>query len=110
MNVEKRMQIEKRIVREACKALDKAGYLFRLHDGEEYATGITNDPKIITDEMHACDEEMILVYNQFCARIGSIQLVYGNDGWDVLADHSVNLEDVLKPVYDLCDRICEEES
>jgi hypothetical protein len=51
--------------------------------------------------MMSVDEETLCVYkkqnneiNPFEA-IGSVFFVYGNDGWDVIADYSVSLEEQM---------------
>lgn len=33
---------------------------------------------------------------------GWVMFVFGNDGWDVISDYTMNLEDILQPITDYC--------
>ena len=49
---------------------------------------------------------------EHCAQAGGweqgwVYLVYGNDGWDVLADYTVNLGPSMQPANELSDQILE---
>ena len=50
----------------------------------------------------ATDEETIF-FNKGPHKVGAVKLVYGNDGWDVIADHSISYEvhEILEPAFDL---------
>lgn len=60
--------------------------------------------------MFATDEEYILVW--FTKPIADpdestdnrpnawVKLVYGNDGWDVICDYTINLETIIDPIND----------
>lgn len=41
-------------------------------------------------------------------RIGWVRMIYGNDGWDVMADYTTNLEDVLTDANKLADKLEEQ--
>lgn len=101
--IRERIIIERAVVRRAVTDLIAAGYELRLHDGESWATGYTKDVGVIMGELMATDEETI------CARgergIGTVYLVYGNSGWEVIADHSVSLGEFLKGSNELADEI-----
>ena len=45
-----------------------------------------------------CDEDRIVVYTPAKGRVGWLHLVYGNDGNDVIADYTTNLEPQLQAV------------
>ena len=37
--------------------------------------------------------------------VGTFTLIYGNDGWDVIADNTSNLEDALQSASELADEL-----
>lgn len=93
MNITKRIEIEKKIVRRAIKTLVDAGYTCSIYDLKD-----SSEKRKIFDEMISCDEERLRVRKGDIS--GWIYFVYGNDGFDVICDHTVNLEEVLKPVFE----------
>jgi hypothetical protein len=105
-SIRNRIVIERAIVRRACEDLIAAGFELRVHDGEAWATGYTIDLDIVMCSIMATDEESIIVrpVGQPGPR-GSIFLVYGNDGYDVIADNSTNIEEHLKGATELADAI-----
>ncbi len=99
MTVEQRRDIEKKIVTRTLETLIKAGYQISVNDGEEIVISRSTSVEAILDKMFSVDEEQIYVYKQGEEkRQGWILFVYGNDGWDVIADHTSRLEEVLAPV------------
>jgi hypothetical protein len=42
-----------------------------------------------------CDDDWLIAYKDG-AKFGWARFVYGNDGWDVISDYSVNLERYMK--------------
>lgn len=103
--IKDRVVIERAVIRHAASAILAAGYRLRLHDGETWATALTDSLDTVMREVWACDMERLYVWvpssdpGNDGKYIGSLMLVYGNDGWDVIADHSVALEDVLQTTY-----------
>lgn len=104
-DIRARIVIENAIVRTACESLVKEGFALRLWDGEAYLTEtITQDVATLMADLQACEEEWLFVYKRGTKkdgtegwlRFGTAYMVYGNDGWDVVADYSVNLEDALR--------------
>ncbi|EAA4378370.1 hypothetical protein DPE39_22500 [Salmonella enterica subsp. enterica] len=116
MNVEKRQRIERRIATAAAKGLIAAGYKIAVHDGEEIALPKTDDVRAIIGAMFSTDEDRFIVYHRPTIadaqweRIGWVRFIYGNDGWDVIADNTVNLEPALRDATELADKIAEEEA
>lgn len=97
MRVEQRMQIEKRIARHAVKAALAAGYAVSVHDGGEWCVKRSRELSTIMDALMSTDSDTLLFRDAQGARIGTVDLVYGNDGYDVIADHSMSLEGLLAP-------------
>ncbi len=98
MNVEKRQRIERRIAREAIKGLLAEGYKISVFDGEETVLTKSVDPAAIEKAMFSTDEDQFHVERDGGEKpeTGWVLFVYGNDGWDVIADNTVNLEPALK--------------
>lgn len=109
--IKARIVVERAVVRHAANALLAAGYRLRLHDGEDWATAMTSHISDVMREIGACDEESLYVWHPSTEPgkegrpAGRLFLVYGNDGWDVIADHSVALEEVLKSTSDYAETL-----
>ncbi len=99
-----RIHLEARIVKKTVRALLDAGYLLRVADGEslrpEQPTGSSTD---ILSELMLVDDEYLQAIKD--AHTSWVRFVYGNDGWDVINDYTVDLEDVLTPVTAYADRM-----
>lgn len=109
-SIRPRVIIERAIVRRAMTDLLAAGYQLRMHDGEDWSHEPTLDLGIAMAAMMATDEETLYAYKHFPDQaawkpVASIFLVYGNDGWDVIADYSVKLEELLKGANELAEAI-----
>lgn len=111
MNVQERQRIERRIATAAAKGLIAAGYKIAVYDGEEIAQPKTDDVRAIIGAMFSTDEDRFFVYRRATGaeagweRIGWVWFVYGNDGWDVIADNTSNLEDALQSASELADEL-----
>lgn len=109
--VAKRITIERRVVRRAVRALIAAGYHVAVDNGEELSCRYTQRVTDVMAAIQQTDVEWLRVGKPSAitagkfARVGTVALVYGNDGWDVLADYSLNLEDVLAPVNEYADTL-----
>jgi hypothetical protein len=106
MSVKLRRELERRIVKQAVDDLLAAGFeLFIDHDGDDDEMPVLNSDEATLDEIFACDEEHMYVREKGVAgNFGWIYFVYGNDGWDVISDYTVNLEEHLKKVNALADQ------
>ena len=90
--IQAREQTERRIVRSLCTELMAQGCTVSLYYGEgDYGVERATKPEHVVKQMHACDMEWLHIYTPDSKRLGSVALVYGNDGYDVIADHSVSL-------------------
>lgn len=90
MLVAERREIEKKIVTKLIEDAIAAGYTVGVHNGYRVVIKESTDRAAILEEMFSVDSEHLLFYNKDGKRIGSVFLVYGNDGWDVIADNSAN--------------------
>lgn len=111
MNIEKRQRIERRIVREAIKGLLAEGYRISVFDGQETVLTYSTDAAAIEQAMFSTDEDQFHVLRKTSGQpeSGWMLFIYGNDGWDVIADNTVNLEPALKGATELADKIATEE-
>lgn len=108
MTVAQRREIEKKIATKTLETLITAGFEISVYDGQDIVITRSTNVESILDKMFSVDDEQILLYKpDDRKRHGWVQFVYGNDGWDVIADHSGHLEEVLKPVAEFSDGICD---
>jgi hypothetical protein len=93
--LQKRMATERSIATAVVKALLAAGFAIEVDNGgDEPEVAKTTDKKAILKGLFLCDDERLYVYNNERA-IGWVYFVYGNDGWDVINDYTVNLQQWL---------------
>lgn len=108
------VMIERAIIRRTAAFLIERGHALRVHNGEEYLirkSGSTNLDEIMGLIMQT-DEDRLQVLGRAGTEdptsLGSIMLIYGNDGWDVMADCSVALGTILEEQYDFAEAIGDE--
>lgn len=99
-----RQDLERRITDEIVKALFQHGYVVRIHDGEEFCTKRISDPVAVQRAVQSTDEDTIFVYHagEDGPHIGTISLVYGNEGHDVVSDYTYvpELHDLIEPIVE----------
>lgn len=94
--IRRRILVERAIVRRAVRdilAADEGAYCISITTCESVELSRSRDLDKIMSNIGQCDEETIIVrhFNQDGTpggQLGSIYLVYGNGGWDVIADHT----------------------
>lgn len=92
--VGKRQDAEYAVISAFVKTALKAGHTLGVYDGEELVLKYSSSYKSVMSAIMSTDEDYIFVYPvgaQSGPRIGWVRLVYGNDGPDVISDHSANL-------------------
>lgn len=108
MDIQTRIQVERLIVKSAMDSLIEQGYSVATYvdnDLSELSTPTRNIDEIM-DLLMESDEDTVIVSRRG-SRIGTLQFVYGNDGWDVLSDYSTTLEDALQRTGSLAERLQE---
>lgn len=100
---------EDQIVRQAITDLLAAGYSLNLmNGGDDYELpAFTTDFETIYKEMKATDEDRLFARKANTPK-GWVYFIYGNDGYDVINDYTMSLEDALKGVNALSDKLCDE--
>ncbi|EDI1797361.1 hypothetical protein AXJ42_22300 [Salmonella enterica subsp. enterica serovar Newport] len=109
MKVELRQKIERAIAREAIKGLLADDFKISVFDGEQTTLKHSTDAAEIEAAMFTTDEDQLHVEHQHVAEKGWVLFIYGNDGHDVIADHTTNLELSLKGASELADKIADED-
>jgi len=111
MKIETRIAIEEKIVKKTIEVLLAAGYTITVDDGVEKVLQKSKDADDIFNAMMSTDEDQLHVYSKYTKlRVGWIFFVYGNDGYDVICDHTTNLSEVLEPVDQLASELEQEHS
>ena len=86
----RRMRMEKRMASALVKAILRWGYSVTIDNGEAKEIVKSTSYREIMDVMCQTDEEHVVLYDEAGKRHGWFYLVYGNDGWDLVADYGVN--------------------
>lgn len=101
-----RISLEHKIVRRTVQALLQAGFAVDVDNGgdtEELPQPYTKLSEVLK-VMAEMDDEYLMVYrpasvaDQSAVAVGWVHFVYGNDGYDVISDYTVNLDEVLAPI------------
>lgn len=100
MSVKMRQEVERKIVESVLDALLAAGFQISIdnsdNSGKEYEIERSTDKKAILKAMFLTDDEYLFVdkvsVKEVQENFGWVWFVYGNDGWDVISDYTVNLE------------------
>jgi DNA-binding transcriptional regulator LsrR (DeoR family) len=108
---DKRITIERMVVRKLIRTMKKFGWIaFAVNDGEEVVK--CNTEREVIDNVFGVDESWIRFKRGDLKK--SAMIVLGNDGYDCIADHSVsqlpddNFEEIMDAIiYPYCERIAE---
>jgi hypothetical protein len=99
--------MEYMIVRRALRDLTKAGYeMYAVENdwpGEELTRNIRDDKESLL-YLFNLDQEYVFVRKDG-RDAGWVFFVFGEDGWDVICDYTVNLEDALAVTNGLSERL-----
>lgn len=101
-NVKLRQELERRIARAIIQDALKLGYNIDVNDGEETTLRASTDVKAILRAMFTTDEDWLILHRG--EKRGWVRFVYGNDGWDVVNDYAVNLEEIMPRANKLAER------
>ena len=107
MTAQERLLIEKHLATLIVKEARAHGWTVSVHDGEEYTLEKADDEESILDEMFSTDEDALHFFDPTRRNrsMGWIQLIYGNEGHDVVHDYSGNLDAFMKPIEAEANRI-----
>lgn len=94
LRIQLRIDIEKKIVRAFCLAAMDAGYTCQINNGDD-ETGPFSNLTLALKHLFLTDQDVITLYDHFGKQSGWAHMVYGNDGWDVIHDYSINVESLM---------------
>jgi hypothetical protein len=86
----RRITAEKRMCTALVKACLDRGFLVSVHDGEEWAVKKSSDKTVILAALFSTDQDEITIRTADGNKAGWFQLIYGNDGYDVVSNSSEN--------------------
>lgn len=102
--VKNRVAMEKRILKSAVEELINHGFTITIrHEGEPTGINASTDVSAIIEEAHGVDECQIDVKSPTAN--GAVFFVYGNDGYDIICDYTMNLEPYLVKTFALADKL-----
>lgn len=104
-DVAARLRVEGRVARAIVDKALAENMCISVHDGEEYVIAQSTDRATILNAMASTDMDKLVLRDTDSRYKGTIVLVYGNSGWDVISDHTYALTDWLSPIMELCDQI-----
>ena len=90
--VARRIRIEQKVIRKLIGIVFSRGYAISVNDGEEWVLHRSQSSTAVCDAMMSTDEDMWRIGTATGGRIGKVWFVYGNDGYDVVSDYTVNPE------------------
>lgn len=103
-SVKHRARMEVTICRLLLNSIVAAGCSAGVDDGDgDLQLGDTSK---MLSAIFGVDEATVEVYRDRNF-IGTVSLVMGNDGWDVVSDYTTSLEDIIKPANDYAERLAE---
>jgi hypothetical protein len=108
-----RLMVEADIAERTIKALFAAHFAIRVNNGDEPSdtfhfdalAGMQPSANFVLDAMFQTDDEFLEVSDAAQNPRGWVRFVYGNDGYDVISDYTVNLESALAPVNAYADTL-----
>jgi hypothetical protein len=104
--IKARQRIERSIARRFILDALAAGYTIRVNDGTDDVAeehGPFNKVRDVLAAMFTVDQEHLILCRDG-KRCGWVQFVYGNDGNDVIADYTTNLEPLMAGANALADK------
>lgn len=86
----RRIEAERRMCTALVDTCLKRGYVISVSDGEEWPVKRSTGKAVIMAALFSTDEDVIVIRNAEGDKLGWFQLIYGNDGYDVVSDYSDN--------------------
>lgn len=83
-------EIERLIARQFVAHAIARGWKVSVNNGGDWVVACSTDAGTILGAMFTADYDRLLVRDADSDKVGTALFIYGNDGYDVIADHSVN--------------------
>lgn len=91
LDVAKRIEVERKIVSALVRHALAEGMLVSVDDGgDELALSKSSSYDEVFNSVGATDLDYLILHRADGTKVGWFQLVYGNDGHDVVADYGLN--------------------
>src|SRR5882757_617287 len=81
----RRLSMERRVALTLVRDILAAGHTISVYDSPALRS---RDKRKIMEAMAASDEDTLFIRDAAGNNLGVVTLVYGNDGWDVISDHT----------------------
>jgi hypothetical protein len=100
MNIAQRQEVERKIVTRVVTDLLNAGFELSVNNGgDEDEIPFTTDRDVVLNTMFATDSEHLFARKDE-PHHRYVFFVYGNDGYDVIADYNYTLSDIMDPIHE----------
>jgi hypothetical protein len=99
--VRARASVELRLVNKLVESASAAGFTLKVWDEDMAAYYSTPDFRATVFDL---DRALVVVFDN-ADELGSVLLVFGNDGYDLVSDYSLSVEDFLGPVLALAETL-----
>jgi hypothetical protein len=94
-----RVRVEREIATAAVRSAVQYGYTFGIDNGDAEEIRTSTEEKTLAAMFQTDDERLYLYSGGQAKPVGWVYFVYGNDGWDVISDYTVNLEELLTAAH-----------
>lgn len=111
MSIKLRKMIERQIAEKLVDTILKTGESISIkndHDEESLWLKDSRDKDTIMRALFSSSEDILFfhIINHDGTRVKAwVWLIYGNDGIDVIHDHTVNAMDIVRPAEELSDKL-----
>jgi hypothetical protein len=102
----RRMELERRMASALVKACIDRGFRVTVDNGEDKPVVMSTNYRKVMNALWQTDEEYVVLHDATGKRYGWFFLVYGNSGWDLVSDYTVNAvceaiwNEVITPLAD----------
>lgn len=98
-------EMDRAIVTQCVEELLEQGFNLSLFHEEALAFKHSTNKEQILSNLLQCDEETLAIYDNTQQRVGWVFFVYGNDGYDVISDYSITIEQYIPKTQELVDKL-----
>ena len=96
---------ENQIIEVAVENFVKSGHLVSVHNGEDLSCPPTDDVARILGSLRATDSDQLLLHRDGRQTSSYLLLVYGNEPYEVMADWTLDVEDMVAPAARLAEEL-----
>ncbi|MEH2517386.1 hypothetical protein V1279_002959 [Bradyrhizobium sp. AZCC 1610] len=97
-------EIERQIARRIIDDALAAGFAIDVYDGGDFAIEKSTDADAIFSAMFSTDDDRLYMHKDG-KQVGSVWLIYGESGWDVITDYSMSIDDLLQGALKLSEEL-----